>query len=191
MYPIYTYGSEEQRQKYLPPMATGEIIGCFGLTEPDAGSDPASMRATARRVGGGWWTNLALPEEEVIRLYEGHGLCEQFHSEFKNDLDIERLPSGKFATNALIMSLAVLAYNILRYIGQMGLLGDVSPVRHPAKRRRIKTVIQELIYMACRVIRSGRRYKLTCLCVARRQGFGRCSPGYLAFRQVYNLLALA
>jgi len=97
-----------------------------------------------------WWTNLDLPEEKIIRLYEGHGLCEQFHSEFKSDLDIERLPSGKFATNALIMSLAVLTYNILRYIGQMGLLGEVSPVRHPAKRRRIKTVIQELIYMACR-----------------------------------------
>ena len=64
----------------------------------------------------------------------------------------------------------------------MGLLGEVSPVRHPAKRRRIKTVIQELIYMACRVIRSGRRHKLR---------FGMCSPGYLAFRQVYNLLAFA
>ena len=130
----------------------------------------------------GWWTNLEVSEKEIIKLYEGHGLCEQFHSEFKSDLDIERLPSGKFATNALIMSLAVLAYNILRYIGLMGLLGDVSPVRHPAKRRRIKTVIQELIYMACRVIRRGRRYKLR---------FGRCSPGYLAFRQVYNLLAIA
>jgi len=63
-------------------------------------------------------------------------LCEQFHSEFKSDLDIERLPSGKFATNTLIMSLPVLAYNILRYIGQMGLLGEVSPVRHPAKGRK-------------------------------------------------------
>ena len=93
------------------------------------------------------------------------------------------MPSCKFATNALIMSLAVLTYNILRYIGQMGLLGEVSPVRHPAKRRRIETVIQELIYMACRVIRrSSRRYKLR---------FGRCSSGYLAFRQVYNLLAFA
>lgn len=130
----------------------------------------------------GWWTNLELPEEEVIKLYEGHGLCEQFHSEFKSDLDIERLPSGKFATNALIMSLAVLAYNILRYIGQMGLLGDVSPVRHPAKRRRIKTVIQELIYMACRVIRSGRRYRLR---------FGKHSPGYRAFEEVYNRLVFA
>ena len=57
MYPIYTYGSEEQRKKYLPKMCTGEIIGCFGLTEPDAGSDPASMRTTAKKVEGGWVLN--------------------------------------------------------------------------------------------------------------------------------------
>ena len=48
MYPIYAYGSEEQRQKYLPKLASGEWIGCFGLTEPDAGSDPAGMK-TARK----------------------------------------------------------------------------------------------------------------------------------------------
>ena len=57
MYPIYTYGSEEQKRKYLPRMCTGEIIGCFGLTEPDAGSDPASMRTTAKKVDGGWVLN--------------------------------------------------------------------------------------------------------------------------------------
>ncbi len=57
MYPIYTYGSEEQKRKYLPRMSTGEIIGCFGLTEPDAGSDPASMRTTAKKVDGGWVLN--------------------------------------------------------------------------------------------------------------------------------------
>ena len=47
MYPIYAYGSEEQRKKYLPKLASGEWIGCFGLTEPDAGSDPAGMKTTA------------------------------------------------------------------------------------------------------------------------------------------------
>ena len=57
MYPIYSYGSEEQKRKYLPRMSTGEIIGCFGLTEPDAGSDPASMRTTAQKVDGGWVLN--------------------------------------------------------------------------------------------------------------------------------------
>ncbi len=54
MYPIHAYGSEAQRKKYLPKLATGEWVGCFGLTEPDAGSDPASMRSRARKVDGGW-----------------------------------------------------------------------------------------------------------------------------------------
>jgi len=57
MYPIYAYGSEEQKRKYLPKMCTGDIIGCYGLTEPDAGSDPTSMRTTAKKVEGGWVLN--------------------------------------------------------------------------------------------------------------------------------------
>ncbi|MCE0722736.1 acyl-CoA dehydrogenase family protein [Legionella resiliens] len=59
MYPIFRYGSEEQRVRFLPGMATGEIIGCFGLTEPDFGSDPAGMRTTAKKVKGGWCLNGA------------------------------------------------------------------------------------------------------------------------------------
>jgi glutaryl-CoA dehydrogenase len=54
MFPIHAYGSEEQKQAWLPRMATGAAIGCFGLTEPDAGSDPGSMRTTARRDGDDW-----------------------------------------------------------------------------------------------------------------------------------------
>lgn len=54
MYPIYAYGSEEQRQKYLPKLASGEWIGCFGLTEPDAGSDPAGMLTRAEKIDGGY-----------------------------------------------------------------------------------------------------------------------------------------
>lgn len=54
MYPIYAYGSEEQRRKYLPRLATGEIVGCFGLTEPDAGSDPGSMKTRAEKMAGGY-----------------------------------------------------------------------------------------------------------------------------------------
>ncbi len=59
MYPIYAYGSEEQRMKYLPKLASGEWIGCFGLTEPDAGSDPGSMKTTAKEVDGGYVLNGA------------------------------------------------------------------------------------------------------------------------------------
>jgi glutaryl-CoA dehydrogenase len=54
MFPIWKFGSEEQKQEWLPRMAAGEAIGCFGLTEPDSGSDPSSMRTTARRDGGDW-----------------------------------------------------------------------------------------------------------------------------------------
>ncbi|ADZ72688.1 acyl-CoA dehydrogenase [Polymorphum gilvum] len=54
MYPIYAYGSEEQRKKYLPRLASGEFVGCFGLTEPDAGSDPAGMRTRAEKIDGGY-----------------------------------------------------------------------------------------------------------------------------------------
>ncbi|MBW6505476.1 MAG: acyl-CoA dehydrogenase [Rhodobacteraceae bacterium] len=57
MYPIYAYGSESQRRKYLPGLATGALIGCFGLTEPDAGSDPAGMKTTARKTAGGYMLN--------------------------------------------------------------------------------------------------------------------------------------
>ena len=59
MYPIYAFGSEEQKRKFLPGMAAGKIIGCFGLTEPDGGSDPASMRTTAKKVDGGYVLNGA------------------------------------------------------------------------------------------------------------------------------------
>jgi glutaryl-CoA dehydrogenase len=59
MYPIYTYGSEEQKQQWLPRMATGEVIGCFGLTEPHGGSDPANMKTHAKRRGTDWVINGA------------------------------------------------------------------------------------------------------------------------------------
>ena len=59
MYPIHAYGSEEQKQRYLPPMARGELIGCFGLTEPHGGSDPGNMKTHAKRRGGDWVLNGA------------------------------------------------------------------------------------------------------------------------------------
>jgi glutaryl-CoA dehydrogenase len=59
MYPIYAYGSEEQRREWLPRMATGEVIGCFGLTEPHGGSDPANMKTNAKRDGDDWILNGA------------------------------------------------------------------------------------------------------------------------------------
>jgi len=128
----------------------------------------------------GWWTSLDLPASKVLALYADHATAEQFHSELKTDLDIERLPSGKFATNSLMLALAGLAYNILRLIGQIGLLGDWAPVRHPAKRRRLRTVMQELMYLAARVLRTGHRLVLR---------FAAHCPGFAAFELVYGRLA--
>ncbi|WP_019960048.1 acyl-CoA dehydrogenase [Woodsholea maritima] len=74
MYPIYAFGSEEQRKKYLPKLASGEWVGCFGLTEPDGGSDPGAMRTTAKKVDGGyilngakmWITNSPISDLAVV-----------------------------------------------------------------------------------------------------------------------------
>ena len=74
MHPIYTFGTEAQRKKYLPKLASGESVGCFGLTEPDSGSDPASMRTTARRTNSGyvlsgskmWITNSPIADVFVV-----------------------------------------------------------------------------------------------------------------------------
>ena len=109
-----------------------------------------------------------------------HATSEQFHSEFKTDLDIERLPSGKFATNDLVLACAVLAYNILRWIGLEGLTGPGSPIRHAAKRRRLRTVMQELMYVAARVVESGRRMALK---------FSSHCPAFPSFEAVYAKLA--
>src|SRR5882672_2615701 len=57
MYPIYTYGTDEQKQRWLPKLQSGEAVGCFGLTEPDFGSNPSAMRATAQKRGGEWVLN--------------------------------------------------------------------------------------------------------------------------------------
>lgn len=82
MYPIYAYGSEEQRLKYLPKLASGEWIGCFGLTEPDAGSDPGGMKTLARKIDGGyrlsgskmWISNSPIADVFVVwAKSEAHG----------------------------------------------------------------------------------------------------------------------
>lgn len=128
----------------------------------------------------GWTTSLSEEDysnEKILQLYRDHATSEQFHSEFKTDLDLERLPSGKFDTNDLVMAMGVLAYNLLRWIGLQGLLGDKAPIRHPAKRRRLRTVMQEIIGVACRMLNSGRRLILR---------FGAHCPAYDAYQEVYS-----
>ena len=110
MYAIYNFGSEDQKEELLPKMATGELVGCFGLTEPDAGSDPGSMLSRAKKVEGGyklngsktWITNAPIADVFVIWAKDEQGVLRGFiaRKEFKG---LEAKPmSGKFALRASI-----------------------------------------------------------------------------------------
>ena len=104
-----------------------------------------------------FWTNLGLSDQEVINHYHAHGECGQYHSGLKTDMDLERLPSGKFDTNALVLELSMIAFNILRMIGQKA-LGKKNPkLGHAVQRRRHRTVINNLVNMACHVIEHARQ----------------------------------
>ena len=127
----------------------------------------------------GWTTTLPkadFDEAAIIALYADHATHEQFHSEFKTDMDLERLPSGKFDTNYLVCQLGAVAMNLLRLIGQHTLHGPDSPVRHPAQRRRIKTVMKEVMFKAARLIRHAGRWIL---------GLGANDPGFAVFDRHY------
>ncbi len=128
------------------------------------------------------WTST-LPERfeaaDIIALYCDHATHEQFHSEFKTDMDLERLPSGKFDTNYLVCQLAAVAMNLLRLIGQNTLHEPDAPVRRVAKRRRIKTVMQEMMFKAARMIKHAGRWIL---------GLGQSDSGFAVFERHYGQL---
>lgn len=105
-----------------------------------------------------WWTSLDWDPEEIQTLYQQRGTSEQFHSELKTDLDLERLPSGKLQANQHILDLGMIAYNILRLLGQQMLAtGQVPGRKADSARLRLRTVLNSLIYMAGRVVRHARR----------------------------------
>ncbi len=108
MYPIHAYGSEAQRRKYLPKLATGETIGCFGLTEPDSGSDPGALRTTAKKVEDGyllkgakmWISNAPIAEVMVIWAKTEDGVIRGFLLERgMKGLSTPRI-EGKFSLRA-------------------------------------------------------------------------------------------
>ena len=106
-----------------------------------------------------WWTNLDWADKDIIQSYHDHGESEQYHSELKTDMDVERLPSGKFDTNALVLELAMIAFNLLRMIGQES-LRHKQPEKRPVKRRRLRTVISNLIQFAGHLTRHARKLRL-------------------------------
>jgi hypothetical protein len=124
-----------------------------------------------------YWVSLELSPSEIIKLYNAHGTSEQFHSEFKTDIGLERLPSGYFATNTRIMYLGLFVYNILRLIGQSCLEYDVyKSGKKKVFRRRLRSVIQDIIYLASRLVRKANRWWIS---------FGRHCPYCGVFRGLY------
>ena len=110
-------------------------------------------------------------DEDMIALYHAHGKCEQFHSEIKTDMGVERLPSGKFVTNKLVLELTVLAYNILRMIGQEAIRQGNAPEKQIVSRKRVRTVIQNLIHFAGHVTQHARQLLLS---ISRSNAWADC-----------------
>ena len=123
-----------------------------------------------------WWTNTDFTDREVIEHYHARGGSEQFHSGLKTDMDLERLPSGKFETNELVLEPAILSYNILRMTGQES-PGKRNPhLKKTVKRRRHRTAINNLINMACHVTEHARKLII---------GLGKSNVWRDVFRHVY------
>ena len=122
-----------------------------------------------------FWTNLGWSDDEIIASYHAHGECEQYHSEIKTDMDVERLPSGKFETNELVLELTIIAYNLLRMIGQESLKHKPDQKKR-VKRRRIRTVIGNMILLASHVTTHARETLMA---------LGRSNTWRFAFMQTW------
>lgn len=128
-----------------------------------------------------FWSNLPLTDRELIALYHAHGESEQYHSELKSDMDMERLPSGKFATNALALDLSMIAYNILRMIGEESLRKEDAPLKRKISRRRLRTVIENLVMMASHVTAHARKIVI---------GLGCSNPWRRTFARLFYTFSL-
>ncbi len=136
IYPIYTYGSEEQRRKYLPKLATGEWIGCFGLTEPNHGSDPGSMVTRARTVPGGysvsgakmWISNSPIADVFVVWAKDDQGIIRGFILERgMKGLSTPKI-EGKFSLRASVTGEVVMDEV---FVPEANLLPNVQGLKGP------------------------------------------------------------
>ncbi|MEE8370758.1 MAG: acyl-CoA dehydrogenase [Sphingomonadales bacterium] len=136
MYPIYAYGSEEQRQKYLPGLASAELIGCFGLTEPDSGSDPGSMKCRAKSVDGGfrlsgskmWITNSPIADIFIVWAKDDEGTIRGFILEKEMEGLTAPKIEGKMSLRASITGEIVMADV---FVPTANLLPGVSGLKGP------------------------------------------------------------
>jgi len=136
MYPIHAYGNEAQREKYLPKLATGEWVGCFGLTEPDHGSDPASMKTRARKIAGGyvlngaklWITNSPIADVFVVWAKNDAGIIRGFILEKGMEgLSAPKI-TGKFSLRASITG-EIVMQDV--FVPEANLLPNVSGLKGP------------------------------------------------------------
>ena len=127
-----------------------------------------------------YWTNLPLSDQNIIDLYHAHGESEQYHSEIKTDMDVERLPSGKFDSNKLVLELTIIAYNILRIVGQESLKKRDDPGRKKVRRRRIRTIISNLMQFAGHLTEHAGRLILS---------IGRSNRWRFTFKRIYDSFA--
>jgi len=136
MTPIYAYGTEEQRQKYLPKMVTGELLGCFGLTEPDHGSDPGSMLSRARSVAGGyrltgnkiWITHAPIADIMIVWAKDDGGVIRGFILERGMEGLTTRKIEGKFSVRASPTG-EIIMDNV--FVPEANLLPNVSGLKGP------------------------------------------------------------
>ena len=173
-------------QKETPDFLRETIELCRQLTEKpllirlDSGNDFGQYFIVPDIELGTYWTNTSLPDETVIDLYHAHGESEQYHSEIKTDMDVERLPSGKFESNKLVLELTMIAYNILRIIGQESLKKKDAPGRKKIHRRRIRTVISNLMQFAGHLTEHAGRLVLS---------IGRSNRWRFTFKRLYDSFA--
>lgn len=171
MYPIYTFGSEEQKDKYLPGLASGELIGCFGLTEPDGGSDPSNLRTRAKKVEGGyklsgakqWITNSPVADIFIVWAADDEGKFTGYILEKgMKGLEAPKI-NGKFSLRASVtgsimmdevfvpeenklpkvegLKSALMCLNKARYGISWGVLGAAENCWHIARQYTIDRVI--------------------------------------------------
>ena len=142
MHPIFAYGSEEQKERFLPGLASGELVGCFGLTEPDHGSDPAGMKARARKVAGGyavtgaktWITNSpiadvlivwAKTEDDVIRGFIlEKGMKGLSAPKIEGKFSLRASVTGEIAMDNVVVPEANVLANVQGLKGPMGCLNS-------------------------------------------------------------------
>ncbi|MGI6353784.1 MAG: IS1380 family transposase [Lentisphaeria bacterium] len=128
-----------------------------------------------------WWTNLPYSVRQCAALYREHGTSEQFHSELKSDMGIELLPSGNLKPNALVLGLATMAFNCLRFIGQAALEIALPPTdneeKEPAQvRYRLRTVLLDFIKVGCKIVRHANQLF---------QKFGKNCYNFFIMKEIY------